>query len=374
MAVLLFLCWRCNKRCNVCDYVTATIVTRWGVPAGPGEALLDDSGNESPAVLAVSPGEVLTSNVPANAGAELSNEIRTLAEEDADLANSTRQARQQVVQVVHMKAFWKRQKAFWKRQKKWLRRNAQSVQQDSEASLAISEPRALLPGAPEVDVAAIVALGAGLGADVPKVQVGSGFFCSSEGFLITCHHVLLDLQQVAPGAHQICVGVGSPLTWTYRAEVLWISSRPGLSPQRHGDPMLDLAIMRVTSCLDHAQKLDSFPFLRLSDSDTARQGDRIWIYGYGQQRSDITDTSNVVSGDLAGKHTDADGNWLRTTADMLSGHSGGPAVNYDGSVIGWCVKSHREGASDKSAAGGLHALRPINDAKIQFRAAGLSIC
>eukprot|EP00326_Haptolina_ericina_P016619 CAMPEP_0181174438 /NCGR_PEP_ID=MMETSP1096-20121128/3535_1 /TAXON_ID=156174 ORGANISM="Chrysochromulina ericina, Strain CCMP281" /NCGR_SAMPLE_ID=MMETSP1096 /ASSEMBLY_ACC=CAM_ASM_000453 /LENGTH=368 /DNA_ID=CAMNT_0023262337 /DNA_START=239 /DNA_END=1345 /DNA_ORIENTATION=+ len=242
------------------------------------------------------------------------------------------------------------------------------------ASLAISEPRALLPGAPEVDVAAIVALGAGLGADVPKVQVGSGFFCSSEGFLITCHHVLLDLQQVAPGANQICVGVGSPLTWTYRAEVLWISSRPGLSPQRHGDPMLDLAIMRVTSCLDHAQKLDSFPFLRLSDSDTARQGDRIWIYGYGQQRSDITDTSNVVSGDLAGKHTDADGNWLRTTADMLAGHSGGPAVNYDGSVIGWCVKSHREGASDKSAAGGLHALRPINDAKIQFRAAGLSIC
>ena len=123
--------------------------------------------------------------------------------------------------------------------------------------------------------------------------------------------------------------------------------------------MLDLAVLRIDQRLDGSAIQAVFKPLAFGDSTAVEEGSQLRILGYGQQKSDVTDTTNTVVGNLAGRHTDADGNWLRTTADMLAGHSGGPAVADSGRVVGWCVKSHTEGGV---ASGGLHALRPISDA------------
>lgn len=233
----------------------------------------------------------------------------------------------------------------------------------------------------------VVALGAGFdvpsGAPLlPKTQVGTGFYITKEGLLSTCHHVLMELKNdsrlaVPAGATRIfCVGVGSPIQWTYRASLVHVSSRPGLPPQPQSgggsDPMLDLAIFRVDrhldgSAIDSGASTAAFRPSPFADSDAAEEGSRLWILGYGQQLSDVTDTTNTVSGDLSGRHTDQDGNWLRTSADMLGGHSGGPGVGRDGRVVGWCVKSHTD---NRVACGGLHALRPINDAVAELKSKG----
>ena len=141
----------------------------------------------------------------------------------------------------------------------------------------------------------------------------------------------------------------------------------------------------------------AFPPLTLANSDAeyAPEGTtKLWILGYGQQNDEVTDTTNTVDGILSGRKSDQhSGNWIRTTASMLSGHSGGPAVNRDGHVVGWCVKSysdetrvmgkvmtkHADGSLHQvgntytitrvaQANGGLHALRPINDAVEELRA------
>ncbi len=85
--------------------------------------------------------------------------------------------------------------------------------------------------------------------------------------------------------------------------------------------------------------------------------------GYGQQESDLTTMTNTMPGAISGKHS----NWLRTTAEMLLGHSGGPVVNSDGSVVGWCVRSE---ADDGVATGGIHSIRPIEEAVNELAKAG----
>jgi S1-C subfamily serine protease len=151
-----------------------------------------------------------------------------------------------------------------------------------------------------------------------------------------------------------------------------MSSRPDLPPQREDDPMLDLAILRLVGRLDSSidEGVPEFRPLKSVNSDTVEEGDRLWVIGYGQQNNDVTNTRNITAGILTGRHADKHGNWIRTDAEILGGHSGGPVVNQFGEVAGWCVKSHGERLTD--AAGnpvnaftftkGLHAFRPFNEA------------
>ena len=145
--------------------------------------------------------------------------------------------------------------------------------------------------------------------------------------------------------------------WTFEAEIVRISSRPGLPPSYPGDPMLDLAILRITRRLDGAPiPPHSFKPLALADSDAVVKGESVWNLGYGQQVGNVTNTRNTTQGFVIDPElTDPDGKWILTDAEMLSGHSGGPVINKNGEVIGWCVKSVL--GPNKSW------VRPINDAK-----------
>ena len=65
--------------------------------------------------------------------------------------------------------------------------------------------------------------------------------------------------------------------------------------------------------------------LTLADSDDAVQGDWLWVIGYGQQTSDVTDTSNITFGMLSGRHTDQTGPWIRTVAEIPVATRAGPS-------------------------------------------------
>jgi len=212
---------------------------------------------------------------------------------------------------------------------------------------------------------------------------------TASGYLITCHHVIKDMDQCKPhllGPRVYCIGVGTPVEWTYEAELVHLSSRPGLMPQRADDPMLDLAVLRVTRRLSGSPvELEAFEPLAFADSDRVAEGDGLWVIGYGQQQSDMTNTRNTMTGWITGRHSAADGDWIRFSPDILSGHSGAPAVDRYGQVVAWCVKSQYDmiGANTTtgrsaiqsqryfSATGGLHQLRPVNSARLELQTAGV---
>ena len=272
----------------------------------------------------------------------------------------------------------------------------------------------------------VIALGVGIGGARPTRQFGSGFFINTGGHLITCHHVVVDMNKEVPAAaaHIYCVGVGSPIVWTYEAEIVRMSSCPAFEPQQRPptdpvptDPMLDLAIFRVTRRLDGTPlPAASFKPITFANSDAVVVGEPVWVLGYGQQRSDLTNTRNTMKGIVSGRHTDAAGRkFIRTDAEMLSGHSGGPVVNKSFKVLGWTDVSHADsvvsGGTFRGAvtvretvdgrtvtktvpvhavhdptgggipptvkvhgsvcSGGVHAMKPILDAMPELEAAGV---
>ena len=210
----------------------------------------------------------------------------------------------------------------------------------------------------------VVAIGVGVGGAAPMVHAGSGFVASAnglQGLVLTAHNVIHSTNPAATDAstRKYCVGVDSPIVWTYEAEIVRM--------QRSGDPMLDLAILRVTRRLDGAPLPTSFKAIEFADSDAVREGEPVWILGYGQQQSNLTNTRNAIKGIVSGRHRDAKGgNFIRTDAEMLAGHSGGPVVNRSGQVIGW---SDPDGPS----TGGIHTMKPINDARPALTAAGVGV-
>ena len=171
----------------------------------------------------------------------------------------------------------------------------------------------------------------------------------------------MDKMAPDPTTRKYYVGVGSPIVWTYEAEIVRMSSRPGLSPLYPGDPMLDLAILRVTRRIDGAQIPPlSFKPLVLADSDAVVEGEPVWILGYGQEGV-MTNTRNTTKGIVCDRTSQTPRQLDSHDAEMLSGHSGGPAINKNGEVIA--------GVSNpphpiKSWVG------PINDAKQMLMDAG----
>ena len=153
--------------------------------------------------------------------------------------------------------------------------------------------------------------------------------------------------------------------------------RPGQPEHRvpAQQPWLDLAVMRLGHRMDNGEPfVGPVPTLTLGDSDQMETAQAIWVLGYGQQRP-IALTRHTCPGAYVGRRDD-DGvqprpsTWLLVTADMLSGHSGGPAValqNGCAMVVGWNLMSLDEPAiadqSTRVSSGGLHAIRPINLAK-----------
>jgi serine protease Do len=173
---------------------------------------------------------------------------------------------------------------------------------------------ATLPaGAPEKSVRDLVNQ---LGEAVVQVRtpagMGSGFFISEEGYLITNFHVIENETQISVEVyHQ---RAGQLERWPYKQVAIIALNKFG-----------DLALLKVTD-----KDAPRFVRVPLGDADALAVGERAFAIGspLGFER---TVTEGIVStktrhymGDL----------YLQTTTQINPGNSGGPLFNLRGEVVG----------------------------------------
>ncbi|MEO0443484.1 MAG: DegQ family serine endoprotease [Pseudomonadota bacterium] len=138
-------------------------------------------------------------------------------------------------------------------------------------------------------------------------SMGSGFFISSDGYVLTNNHVV-------EGATEITVRLIDRRE--YSAEIVGL------------DPQSDLALLKIDQ--------NNLPFLRLADSDSARVGE--WVLAIGSPFGlDYSVSAGIIS--AIGRSIPADGRqnyvpFIQTDVAINPGNSGGPLFNLDGDVVG----------------------------------------
>jgi serine protease Do len=138
-------------------------------------------------------------------------------------------------------------------------------------------------------------------------SVGSGVIISSDGLVLTNHHVVANMRQL---------------------DVRMSDGRQFVAEDIKSDPGSDLAIVRIKS-------EDPFPFANLGDSNQLHVGD--WVLAIG---SPFNLESSVSAGIISCTErqrrisADVNGRFLQTDAAINPGNSGGPLLDLDGNVIG----------------------------------------
>ncbi len=155
---------------------------------------------------------------------------------------------------------------------------------------------------------------------------GSGTIISPDGLILTNAHVAYDTSyQIEQLVIRMTEEQDAPPVDRYLAKVIQV------------DTDLDLAVLYIASDLngytvDHASL--NLPAVPLGDSNTLQLGDQITILGYpGIGGETITLTRGEVSGFTA---ETGYGNraFIKTSATIAGGNSGGLAVNESGQLVG----------------------------------------
>jgi serine protease Do len=139
----------------------------------------------------------------------------------------------------------------------------------------------------------------------PKTGLGSGFFISADGFLLTNNHVIENAEQI---------------TVVLNNEEEYIAKVIGT------DPNTDIALLKVEA--------KDLPFLVLGNSDELEVGE--WVMAIGNSLGlQATCTTGVVS---ANERADVGiapvESFIQTDAAINRGNSGGCLLNIDGEAIG----------------------------------------
>jgi len=135
--------------------------------------------------------------------------------------------------------------------------------------------------------------------------LGSGFFISAAGYIVTNHHVVDNAREVT-----VTLKNGDQL----EAEIVG------------SDEQTDLAVLKV-------KKSGSYPFVEFATKAKPRVGD--WVVAVGNPFGlGGTATAGIVSADgrelLGGNYND----FIQIDAPINRGNSGGPTFNLNGEVIG----------------------------------------
>lgn len=156
---------------------------------------------------------------------------------------------------------------------------------------------------------------------------GSGTIISPDGLILTNAHVVLpdSETQIKDLGIFLTLTPENPPELSYYAEVL------------QADVGLDLAVLRIASDAQH-QPIDpatlNLPYVRLGDSNLLRLGDPILILGYpGIGGTTITLTKGEVAGFTAEEGIGSRA-FIKTSATIAGGNSGGLAANSHGELIG----------------------------------------
>lgn len=145
--------------------------------------------------------------------------------------------------------------------------------------------------------------------DLPQKQrksaLGSGFIISSDGYIVTNHHVIANAEKIEVTLHDGTV---------YKGEVVG------------KDKLSELAVLKIDA--------EDLPYIEWGDSKKMEVGD--WVLAIGNPLGfDNTVTAGIISG--LGRSVfpnTAYGQFLQTDAAINFGNSGGPLFNMDSEVIG----------------------------------------
>ena len=135
-------------------------------------------------------------------------------------------------------------------------------------------------------------------------SLGSGFIVSSDGYILTNHHVI-------DGADEVIVRL------TNREE--YVARIVG------SDKASDVAVLKVDA--------EDLPVLKFGDSDELKVGE--WVLAIGSPFGfDHSVTAGIVSAKGRSLPTDNYVPFIQTDVAINPGNSGGPLFNLDGEVIG----------------------------------------
>lgn len=138
-------------------------------------------------------------------------------------------------------------------------------------------------------------------------SLGSGFFVSAEGHVVTNNHVV-------ENAAEITVSLSNGEE--YPAEVIGT------------DPLTDIALLRVET-----DDTPDFPFVVLDRNPSIRVGD--WVVAVGNPFGlGGTATAGIVSATGRELPSSVYNNFLQVDAPINRGNSGGPTFSLDGEVVG----------------------------------------
>jgi serine protease Do len=139
----------------------------------------------------------------------------------------------------------------------------------------------------------------------PRAGLGSGFIISSDGRIVTNHHVVFGAQNV-----EVTLADGTK----YDAEVIG------------SDAATDIALLSIKADVD-------LPFVSFGTSEQMRVGDEVVAVG-----NPFGLSSTVTSGIISAKARDINAGpydeFIQTDAAINRGNSGGPLFNNAGDVIG----------------------------------------
>jgi len=182
------------------------------------------------------------------------------------------------------------------------------------------------------------------GTEKKEVGGGSGFFVSSDGYVVTNRHVVDDSE----ADYTVLTNDGTK----YEAEVL------------AKDSVLDVAVLKV--------KGKGFPYLEFGDSDLLKPGQTVIAIGnaLGEFRNSVSVgvvsglSRSIVAGDLSGRSELLEG-VIQTDAAINPGNSGGPLLDLTGHVIGINVAVQR-GAENIGFALPSNTVKSIVDSVKQY--------
>jgi serine protease Do len=134
--------------------------------------------------------------------------------------------------------------------------------------------------------------------------VGSGFFISSDGFILTNYHVVKNAVKIS---------------------IFDIENKEFKAKKIGVDPKTDLALLKI--------KASNLPYIELGDSNNVEVGE--WVLAIGNPfYQDLSVTAGIIS--AKGRQLGAADieDFLQTDAAINRGNSGGPLINMEGMVIG----------------------------------------
>jgi S1-C subfamily serine protease len=190
------------------------------------------------------------------------------------------------------------------------------------------------------------------------VATGSGTIITRDGSILTNHHVIYDNERKR--LHDVFV-VGLLRTSDGTTELV-CAGHPDRSKL---EPELDLALIKCDMDMDGQHWFaGDWPTAKIDMNQTAVLGERIWIAGYPETHTGMV---SLATGEVSGstrEGTEID--YIKTTATITPGNSGGAAVDETGLFIGiptaYRLRTRFDGmrASD---AGQVGLIRPIQRAR-----------